>query len=446
MCFAVLYHTQEEGCGLVTLEGKIPFEEKINMQGVQSSDMVHVQNALEDLRVGIINSRKLSVQAVVMLTAQVQELYDEEAPIGLYGEDNAEYRRTPVEVAQIAICKNDIFRIKEEITLPASYPNMFQILWSSLTLDEAECKPLEEKLSLQGDLHLFLLYEGEGEDHPVRSFETTLPFSGMMECHGCRDMMIPDIHFMMGQQELDIRPDLDGEERIIGLETVLDVDIRLYEEEQTEILTDIYGVTKELTTISRTASLRRLLSRVNGKMKISDHVRIQNRDAGILQLLHSQGTIQPDRQEVTEAGLELWGSLQVKVLYITTAQIPYHYTLEIPGLEKEDVCDVKCSVEQLQVTMLDGEEMDVKAVLVFGTIVFRNIPLELIGDVIAAPLDMHKLGALPGMTIYIVKPGDNLWNIGKRYYLPVERLREMNELTSDELTPGQKLLVVKGVV
>lgn len=454
LCFAVLYHTQEEGCGLVALDGKIPFEEKINMQGVQSSDLVQVQNTLEDLSTGIINSRKLSIQAVLTISAQVQELYDEEAPIGLYGEDGAEYRRTPVEVAQIAICKNDIFRVKEEITLPTNYPNMFQILWSSVTLNDVECKPLEEKLSLQGDVHLFLLYEGEGEEHPVRSFETTLPFSGVMDCHGSRDVMIPDIQCVMSQQELDIRPDLDGEERVIGLEVVLDIGIRLYEEEQTELITDIYGVTKELTTISKQASLRRLLSRVNGKMKVNDHIRIQKREAGILQLLHSQGMVQPDRQEVTEAGLELWGSLQVKVLYITgaddmpyagtTAQIPYHYTLEIPGLGKEDLCDVRCSVEQLQVTMLDGEEMDVKAVLVFGTIAFRNMPLELIGDVLTAPLDTHKLGALPGMTIYVVKPGDNLWNIGKRYYLPVDRLRELNELSGDELTPGQKLLVVKG--
>lgn len=454
LCFAVLYHTQEEGCGLVTLDGKLPFEEKINMQGVQSSDLVQVQNTLEDLSTGIINSRKLSIQAVLTISAQVQELYDEEAPIGLYGEDGAEYRRTPVEVAQIAICKNDIFRVKEEITLPTNYPNMFQILWSSVTLNDVECKPLEEKLSLQGDVHLFLLYEGEGEEHPVRSFETALPFSGVIDCHGSRDVMIPDIQCVMSQQELDIRPDLDGEERVIGLEVVLDIGIRLYEEEQTELITDIYGVTKELTTISKPASLRRLLSRVNGKMKVNDHIRIQKREAGILQLLHSQGMVQPDRQEVTEAGLELWGSLQVKVLYITgaddmpyagtTAQIPYHYTLEIPGLGKEDLCDVRCSVEQLQVTMLDGEEMDVKAVLVFGTIAFRNMPLELIGDVLTAPLDTQKLGALPGMTIYVVKPGDNLWNIGKRYYLPVDRLRELNELSGDELTPGQKLLVVKG--
>ena len=51
---------------------------------------------------------------------------------------------------------------------------------------------------------------------------------------------------------------------------------------------------------------------------------------------------------------------------------------------------------------------------------------------------------LPGMVVYMVKEGDNLWNIGKQYYVPVENLRELNELGSDELKPGQKLLVVKG--
>ncbi len=44
----------------------------------------------------------------------------------------------------------------------------------------------------------------------------------------------------------------------------------------------------------------------------------------------------------------------------------------------------------------------------------------------------------------MVKNGDNLWNIGKRYYVPVESLRELNALESDELKAGQKLLIVKG--
>ena len=55
-----------------------------------------------------------------------------------------------------------------------------------------------------------------------------------------------------------------------------------------------------------------------------------------------------------------------------------------------------------------------------------------------------KMSSLPGMVVYMVKDGDNLWNIGKKYYVPVDALRELNGLDSDELKAGQKLLIVKG--
>ena len=47
-------------------------------------------------------------------------------------------------------------------------------------------------------------------------------------------------------------------------------------------------------------------------------------------------------------------------------------------------------VEQLQVTMLDGEEMDVKAVLSFSTTVFHQIPVSMIMDVKIAELDPDR--------------------------------------------------------
>ena len=105
---------------------------------------------------------------------------------------------------------------------------------------------------------------------------------------------------------------------------------------------------------------------------------------------------------------------------------------------------MRAEVEQLQVTMLDGEEMDVKAVLSFSTVVFKTIPVELISAANVSELDSGKMSSLPGMVVYMVKDGDNLWNIGKKYYVPVDALRELNGLDSDELKAGQKLLIVKG--
>ena len=57
LIFDVLYHTNEGGSSLISLEGKIPFEEKINMQGIRSTDDVMVEGQIEDLSINIINSR-----------------------------------------------------------------------------------------------------------------------------------------------------------------------------------------------------------------------------------------------------------------------------------------------------------------------------------------------------------------------------------------------------
>lgn len=68
---------------------------------------------------------------------------------------------------------------------------------------------------------------------------------------------------------------------------------------------------------------------------------------------------------------------------------------------------------------------------------------DILTDLNIAPINADVLEKLPGFAIYYVKPGDSLWQIGKKYYVSVERIKEMNNLTTDEIKPGDKLLIVK---
>lgn len=76
------------------------------------------------------------------------------------------------------------------------------------------------------------------------------------------------------------------------------MNIRLYEEEEIDILRDIYGVTKEVIPNTRDANVRQLLSRITGKTKITDH---RQTDIGVpvLQILHSEGNVTIDHREIT---------------------------------------------------------------------------------------------------------------------------------------------------
>lgn len=248
--------------------------------------------------------------------------------------------------------------------------------------------------------------------------------------------MIPDIHYEIGHLDVEVRPDLDGEERVVGIEMVLDISIRLYEEEMTEILSDVYMVTHDVEVDTRPAEYKKLLMRGNGKCKVADHIKLESDDAKILQLIHSEGTVMIERYQIIPDAIEISGSLR--------GVIPFTYTLEAQGIDSNAYIKLDGILEQLNVTMLDSEELDVKAVVAIKAVVFDMIKAQVIAAVNVKPIDSKVMCELPGIAIYYVKPGDNLWNIGKQYYVSVSAIKELNHMAGDEVKAGDKLLIVKG--
>ena len=49
------------------------------------------------------------------------------------------------------------------------------------------------------------------------------------------------------------------------------------------------------------------------------------------------------------------------------------------------------------------------------------------------------------MTVYMVKPGDTLWDIAKRFYTTVDEICSLNELENENINAAQPLLLVKRV-
>ena len=179
LVFHVLYLTEKGasasgGSDVAEMEGDIPFDEMVFMEGIRGGDSVNVNWELEDLSVGLINSRKLSVQSVMTLFLTCEEICDEETAVDLYSEEPVEFRKKTLDVASMAIKKKDIFRVKEEVEIPGSFPNIFAMIWSEILPEAVEFKVLEDKISIQGELRAFFLYRGEGEEEEICHYETTL--------------------------------------------------------------------------------------------------------------------------------------------------------------------------------------------------------------------------------------------------------------------------------
>jgi len=242
---------------------------------------------------------------------------------------------------------------------------------------------------------------------------------------------------------------------MVDVEVVIDMAIKMYEEEELELLNDVYSPYKDLVPVMKEANYESLLVKNNSKVRVNDRIRVAAGQPEILQICHASGDIRLDDLEVTDSGLEVSGVMEVQILYICPDDkrplnsikgiIPFNQTIEARGIRQDSIYRVKPSLEQLSVMALDGEEMEVKAGIGLSSIIFNSLTEPIIADVEEHELDYDKLKSMPSMVGYVVKNNDSLWTIAKKYYSTVDKLKELNDLADDNVRPGEKLLITKRV-
>lgn len=454
--FTILYRGAEGG--LWTLSGNINFEEPINVPGLEEHDYVQLMWELEDLNAGVINSRKLSVKALVTLQVKVETAYDVDAAVevdtglGTTDSPQVEILRRNVDVASIALRHKDTFRIKENLTLSGNKPNIDHILWTEMKLRGVTTRPLDNKMMLDGELMVFVIYQGEGEGAPIQWIEESIPFNGELDVSDVTDDMVPSVTVHLIHKDIEAKPDADGEMREMDMDAVLELDMKLYKEDNMELLSDLYSTNRELTLQTGEACFDKILTKNMSKCKIVEKVTLQNADR-ILQICHSEGTVKIDDTEVREDGLHVEGVLEVRMLYLTSddaqpiqsavEDIPFHYLIEAPGINADTICQLNPGLEQLSAVMMGGGVVEVKATISLDLLALQPICEQIIISAADAPMDLNNLQKLPGIVGYIVQPGDSLWKIAKKFHTTIDTIMTANGLTEKSVKPGDRLILVK---
>lgn len=464
LLFRLLYLCNTGDKRLHNMSGALEFDENILMDGVADGDAVNVKWDIEDLNIGIINTRKISARAVVSLEAVAEDIYNIEMVTGIGGqdEDRADCLKKNIDVSQIAVSKKDIIRVKEELDIPSNKGNIYNILWNTVRLKNTSTKLMDNKAVISGEVSAIVLYEVEEENAPVQWVDTVVPFSGVAEV-ACTDDMIPDIEISIASSNITPKPDNDGEQRILELDMVIELGIKIYSEENITFISDIYSTCCELTPVTDQAVYNTILIKNMSKAKVNDKLKLDSENGNVMQLIGSDGTIKIDDVKISTADdisdgaamnrIIVDGVVSVNIMYISSDDmkpicvakevVPFTHEIEAYGITQDSMVFIRPSLEQLSTVMAGSNEIEAKASAVFDTLVLNCVTEEIIQDVEEKPLDIEKIKSIPCMAGYLVKQGDTLWKIAKKYYTTVDNIQKINELKGTNIKEGDMLLVVK---
>ena len=167
LVFKVLYRSDQDNAKISCLKGEIPFQEKLNMDGVQEYDVIQASGEIEDLTIGVIHSRKISVRAVILLKTEEPREKEDELCVGIEADDGCEKRYRNTNILQLLCMKRDQCRQKSEITLPSSKPNVHEILWKSCIRDrnDSQCRLTEQMELAESQEKILQICSCEGTVH-----------------------------------------------------------------------------------------------------------------------------------------------------------------------------------------------------------------------------------------------------------------------------------------
>lgn len=437
------------------LEGSIPVDETIFLNDMEENDLVDFHWEMEDLHVSAIHSRKANVKCVLALSAEA--LKEQPVPLVTSPEEEQDLfvKTCPVRLQQEVIHKKDTIRIREEINLPPGRPNIRRLIWKETRLQGTEVRQEEGRLRVKGELVVFFLYECEDEPGRLQWMEQALPFHQEVECEVCHSDLAGKAEVTLQRADLELQADYDGEPRTVRVEGVLELLMRYFEEVTSEVLCDAYSLTREIEPDTKQYAWDYVEGISDSRARVGGRMKLKETDPGILQILSTGVRLHLDHTQSSEQGVLTQGTIELWVLYTTSddsqplacavQDFPFEHIVELQ--EGSTDCDwqIFLCLDQLNVSMLDAKELEIKAVLQMQVIFSKREELTLVEDLEESPLDMDRIRKMPGMVIHLVQPQETLWDIAKAHATSCEAVMELNELKEDTIKTGQKILLVKEI-
>ena len=456
MDLSVLYIAKGPDKSVFSMSVRSPIDDFINLDGVTRDMWVDARAELANLDYKMLNDRKINYRAVVNVSVGAEYPDVRDIVVNIEDVPDNQLMKSTLSLNKTVENKLDHFTVKDQITLPSSKPNIQDIIQCSTQISNKDIRISSGRVSISGDLYVSTLFKGDSDENLVEFIENEIPFNGTVDVSGVNDEMFADVTLTVEDQYVQVRPDSDGEDRVLDIEVSVGVILKVYCTQKVDILEDAYSTDQNLDIVKNKVCYPRLVCRNRNQTTIKEVIQVDNNCPDILQIFRVKGTVLLDDIKKIDDKIIAEGVVQANVLYLAESDdtplysfdsvIPYRQIIETKGSAPDMAASLDISIDHIAYNMLSKREAEVRFLLTFNTQVIEEKTVDVISDIEFKELDPGVLENMSSMTIYIVQPDDSLWKIAKRYNTGIDDLLSVNEIDSpSKIYPGQKLLILKKV-
>lgn len=448
----ILYLSKGEK-GIYSISAEAPVNDFTEVKGAQNGMRASLDADISNIDYNIINDRKVNIAAMADIGVKISQTADIEA-VSYIEDIPAGCQRFAVIVSDVVAAeKKDSFNVNEEITLPQTKLPIAQILSFDANIVNPEFNANDDSVNVRGDVAVTMLYTAEEGGMP-EVYEFDLPFDGNIEAEGAREGMNVNGTFFVDNVYYNIESNDEGENRIVDLEIKIGTEFQVTETTENQILEDAYSTGNSINMDIEKICCDYAVCRNKSQYPVKEVITLDKEAPDMLQIFKTGGKPYIDDVKIEDNKVIIEGIINTDIMYVTgnddipvynyRGVIPFSQTIDARGATEGMTADVASSIAHIGFNMLSDREVEVRCALNTNTVVTNRVCYDIPTFAELIPLDEETLSKLPGMVIYVVRPGDTLWKLAKRFNSTVEDIAEINRIENPDLIyPGQRFIILK---
>ncbi len=444
--YFIIYKVDDQVFGTRGLFTSYPYSEIIEVKGATEEMIVNIKPVCKNVIFSLPNERKISVKSEIIFKTRLKKIENVDLINRFEVDNKIECKMCKNSFCNIMQDKKSIIASKEEFMLPKEAEDFYELLNVDAKIINTEYKESYNKVMIKGDIDIKMIYLAENQSENVKKVNYTLPFSAMVELENINDNSKFEINYIMQEFNLKLNPEITSTKTMTA-EYQIEVNVVMFEEEEVEYIEDFYSQSRELNfDLLNVKGVRKTVN-LNKNIELKESIAnalLEN--SKLIDYRLDTSYIVP---VVLQNNIKLEGEAKVTLLIqdlnnleldSKTLDIIVNESYDLDNIANKNNIFVDISQERINITQ-SGQDLDIRIQLEVNTRVEEVKDINVISNIIDDDLDLTGLDSI---NIYIVKPGDTLWNIAKKYKTSVDKIVKTNDIIDpDAISVGQKILVIR---
>lgn len=425
-------------------EYQYPFSKTFEAGTDLSGAYVRVRLKTEYINCRPVTERKIDIHGAigVYVTASSRKIRDIICDVE---DENIEVLRVSAPATMPVGNADKYVLIEDEIEVGSSKPDIRCLIRYDSSVRIEECKLLDKKAIVKGEMSVNILYRGE--DGELESLEGSIPFSQLVDIEGagedCECRISADVAY------LEVKPKANSSSaaRAFSVDGKILLTAEAYKSRDIDVVTDAYSTMYEANVSGEEICFNRLVCNINDTFNCRKELDFPS---GSIERVYDVWCIPGESSTefegdcLTVSGNAVCGILALNeegapVYYEKPVEFDYRYKMSCPT----DNLSVQPEISVISTgyTISGDSRLEIRLEMAVNAAVYECSEINLVNNISIdenKPISKSDSAAL---TVYFAESGENVWEIARRYLANTDEIRRLNELDGDQLTQTKMLLI-----